>query len=81
MSRRSIAVLVLAVAAGLSVRRASSDIPPATSGILAAPTFHVQGVGSCAAAGCHNANGPAGSQGSEYSTWSAWDKHAAASTR
>src|SRR5207244_645350 len=78
LSRRSIAVLVLAVAAGLSVRRASSDIPPATSGILAAPTFHVQGVGSCAAAGCHNANGPAGSEGSEYSTWAGRDKHARA---
>jgi hypothetical protein len=78
LNRRSFAILVLALAAGLSVRRAASDVPPAKSSIHAAPTFVIQGVGSCAAAGCHNANGPAGSEGSEYSTWAGRDKHARA---
>jgi Cytochrome c554 and c-prime len=78
LSRRSFATVFLAIVAGLSVRRASSDVPPAASGIRPAPTFRVQGVGSCAAAGCHNANGPAGSEGSEYSTWAGRDKHARA---
>jgi hypothetical protein len=37
-----------------------------------------QGVGSCAAAACHNANGPPGSRGSEYTTWATRDPHARA---
>jgi len=77
LNRRLFAILLLVVAAGLSVRRASSDVPTVISGV-APPTFRVQGVGSCAAAGCHNANGPAGSEGSEYSTWADRDKHARA---
>jgi hypothetical protein len=78
LNRRSFAVLVIVVTAGVSVRRASPDAPPVTFGNLAAPSFRVQGVGSCTAAGCHNANGPAGSEGSEYSTWAGRDKHARA---
>src|SRR5690242_11818029 len=38
----------------------------------------LQGVASCAATSCHNANGPSGSKGSEYSTWAAYDPHARA---
>jgi hypothetical protein len=67
---------VVAVAAGLSGRRASSDVSPASSGVAATGGLRVQGVGSCAAAGCHNANGPAGSDSREYSTWAGRDKHA-----
>lgn len=37
-----------------------------------------QGVGSCAAAGCHHGNGPLGSKGSEYTTWITADPHARA---
>lgn len=38
----------------------------------------LQGVASCAAAACHNANGPPGSRGSEYSAWAAYDPHSRA---
>jgi hypothetical protein len=38
------------------------------------------GVAACAAAGCHNGNGPRGSKGNEYSTWAAHDSHARAFT-
>jgi Cytochrome c554 and c-prime len=37
-----------------------------------------QGVSSCAAAACHNGNGPRGSRGSEYSTWLTHDPHSRA---
>jgi Cytochrome c554 and c-prime len=36
------------------------------------------GAASCSASGCHNANGPQGTERSEFSTWSSWDKHARA---
>jgi hypothetical protein len=38
----------------------------------------LQGVASCAATACHNANGPPGSKGSEYTTWAVSDPHARA---
>jgi hypothetical protein len=38
------------------------------------------GAASCAAAACHNANGPRGSRGSEYTTWIAHDPHSRAYT-
>jgi hypothetical protein len=38
----------------------------------------ILGVSSCAAAACHNANGPRESRGSEYGTWAAVDPHARA---
>jgi hypothetical protein len=37
-----------------------------------------QGVTTCAAAACHNGNGPRGSKGSEYTTWLAHDPHSRA---
>jgi hypothetical protein len=36
------------------------------------------GVASCAAAACHNGNGPPASQGSEYTTWASRDPHSRA---
>src|SRR5207247_4895764 len=45
---------------------------------VAAAEFAYQGTATCAAAACHNGNGPAGSRGSEYSTWAARDPHARA---
>jgi hypothetical protein len=42
----------------------------------AAAEPQLQGVGSCAAAACHNANGPRASKGSEYTTWATHDPHA-----
>jgi len=36
------------------------------------------GAGSCAAAACHNGNGPKGTKGSEYTTWVVHDPHACA---
>jgi hypothetical protein len=44
------------------------------------PGLQLQGVGSCAAAACHNGNQPAGTPGSEYSTWVGRDPHARAYT-
>lgn len=44
--------------------------PPA-----AGSSFGYVGATSCAAAACHNANGPRGSAGSEYSTWVMTDRH------
>src|SRR5437763_2515954 len=69
-------MLAIAVAAGVTLSGASSDVSTNIWGGRAAT--RIQGVGSCAAAGCHNANGPAGSEGSEYSTWAGRDKHARA---
>ncbi len=42
------------------------------------PGVQAQGVASCAAAACHNGNGPRGRKGSEYSTWMAVDPHSRA---
>jgi hypothetical protein len=52
---------------------ATPPLPP----LLPKP-FAIQGVSSCAAAACHNANGPKGSKGSEYTTWVTVDPHARA---
>jgi hypothetical protein len=59
----------LAVAASVQ-----DDLPPPTR------LLQWRGGASCAAAACHNANGPAGSKGSEYGTWIAQDPHARAYT-
>jgi hypothetical protein len=50
----------------------------AAAGAARADGARLQGVASCAATACHNANGPPGSQGSEYTTWAAADPHARA---
>src|SRR5262245_20008761 len=42
------------------------------------PAFRAQGAASCAAAACHQFDGPKGSKGSEYGTWVAHDPHARA---
>lgn len=39
------------------------------------PAFHMEGAISCAAAACHNRQGPLGTKGSEYSTWLTTDPH------
>src|SRR6516164_5532567 len=50
-------------------------LPPADTTSSRATPSAWQGATSCAAAACHNANGPAGSAGSEYSTWATRDRH------
>src|SRR5438067_8889689 len=55
-----------ALAAAVSIRLGAQPPaapPPAPGGP------RVQGVAGCAAAGCHNDQGPAGSPGSEYGAW------------
>lgn len=71
MSRRTL-VPVIIVAAGLigwSVRSSAQAPEPER---LAPPkelVNRIQGVGGCAAAGCHNAPLAAGKAGTEYATW------------
>lgn len=50
----------------------------AVGGTPSAVADQPQGVASCAAAACHNQNGPKGSLRSEYTTWAAYDPHARA---
>jgi hypothetical protein len=76
LSRHLFVMLGIAVGAGVTVRGASTDVPRNIWGGRAAPS--IQGVGSCAAAGCHNTNGRADKEGSEYSIWAGRDKHARA---
>jgi hypothetical protein len=59
--------------------RPETSTQPAAPREEAAP-LRYQGAASCAAAACHNANGPQGSQGSEYTTWMAHDPHSRAYT-
>jgi hypothetical protein len=54
--------------AQVSVTPAAAEPRPA-----AGPRY--VGAVSCAAAACHNANGPRGSRGSEYTTWITTDPH------
>jgi hypothetical protein len=54
------------------------DGTPPSSAPIKGSDFQWQGAGSCAAAACHNGNGPAGAWRSEYSTWVTLDKHAQA---
>jgi hypothetical protein len=65
--------LTVAAVAGDSGRPPSAAPRPAE-----APALQYQGVASCAAAACHNGNGPRGSKGSEYTTWMAHDPHSRA---
>jgi hypothetical protein len=62
--------LVRPAARGMAAAR-QEELPPPRPAL-------VVGVASCAAAACHNANGPPGHKGSEYSTWAACDPHARA---
>jgi hypothetical protein len=64
--------LTVAVVAGDEGRRAAAPRP------AEAPAWQYQGVASCAAAACHNGNGPRGTRGSEYTTWMAYDPHSRA---
>jgi hypothetical protein len=65
---------------GLAATVAAADDHRAghESAPLEAPAWQYQGVASCAAAACHNGNGPRGSKGSEYTTWMAHDPHSRA---
>ncbi len=82
--RRLVPILfVLAAAVAVVLGK---DIPgrPAEPSPKEAPhpepdvALQYQGVASCAAAACHNGNGPRGSKGSEYTTWIAHDPHSRA---
>jgi hypothetical protein len=68
--------------AGVAAVLAGDDGPPPgrpeTPAVSARPNLQYQGVASCAAAACHNGNGPRGSVGSEYTTWMAYDPHSRA---
>jgi hypothetical protein len=86
--RRTIPLL-LALAATVAVFAWNSGGPPARPDTPAPPPappreeeagLRYQGAASCAAAACHNGNGPRGSRGSEYTTWMAHDPHARAHT-
>jgi hypothetical protein len=73
---------VVAVAAGVAWLGSSRPFSLADTaqepGQKTDSAHHWLGAISCAAAACHNANGPAGTQGSEYSTWITADPHAQA---
>src|SRR5262245_182944 len=76
-----IAAVVAAVACGSALRlppREADAAPPGAPD--PGPPFKLQGVASCAAAACHNGNGPRGSKGSEYTTWATADPHSRAYT-
>lgn len=72
--RYLLSALTLAVAGigGVALRagpETGAQLPPvgAPQHLTGLPQF--VGAAGCAAAGCHNAQGPLGSEGSEYSTW------------
>ena len=70
-------VPIVTVAAGLVAWSVHSSAQPPAPELLAhpaQPAFKIQGVGGCAAAGCHNAPLAAGKAGTEYATWVA-DPH------
>jgi hypothetical protein len=74
-TRPALFALLVALAAGCSAPSAPAGKPapappPAVGQWL--------GAGSCASAGCHNANGLKGELRSEYTTWVLHDKHARA---
>jgi hypothetical protein len=56
---------------------AQVSVTPAAAEPLSAPAAGLRYVGavSCAAAACHNANGPRDRRGSEYTTWITTDPH------
>jgi hypothetical protein len=71
----------MAVAAGVRVGwlSAGAEGPRPAAAPTAAdpcPECRLRGAGSCAAAACHNGNGPKGTKGSEYTTWVSRDPHA-----
>jgi hypothetical protein len=70
-------VPIVTVAAGLVAWSVHSPAQPPAPELFpqpAQPGLKVQGVGGCAAAGCHNAPLAAGKAGTEYATWVA-DPH------
>jgi hypothetical protein len=62
-----------AVATQLPGGAHADDGPPVSVG--GADKFPLRGAASCAAAACHNGNGPPGEKGSEYTTWVVHDPH------
>jgi hypothetical protein len=72
---RQVPALVTALALTLAAAAGDERRPPA--GVDGA-RLQYQGVASCAAAACHNGNGPRGSKASEYTTWMAYDPHSRA---
>jgi hypothetical protein len=70
--------LALAALAAVSRPAGEATAAPAPDLSLVPQGFRLQGAGSCAAAACHNADGPPGARGCEYSTWLAHDRHARA---
>ncbi len=65
-------VPIVAVAVGLIAWSVRSPAQPPAPELLPHPTqsgLRVQGIGGCAAAGCHNAPLASGTAGTEYGTW------------
>ncbi len=77
MSRLCLPLLVL-LTAGLFAFPRERPAAEETPTVPAARDFRLQGTASCAAAACHNGNGPRGALRSEYTTWAAYDPHARA---
>ena len=76
MSRRTLFPVII-VAAGFVAWSVRSPAQPPAPELLRPPAQlagRIQGVGGCAAAGCHNAPLAAGRAGTEYATWVA-DPH------
>jgi hypothetical protein len=78
--RRACACLLTgtALVAGAWLARPSAVAQPPAAAPAGGSGFELRGAGSCAAAGCHNGNGPKGAKGSEYTTWVLHDPHARA---
>ncbi len=76
-----VVAVTVAVVVGKGVPgRPAEPSPKAEPPKEAEAALQYQGVASCAAAACHNGNGPRGSKGSEYTTWIAHDPHSRASS-
>ncbi len=74
-----LAGVVIAVGDGFARRSSRAELPGAAAATPGGrPEYELRGAGSCAAAACHNGNGPKGSKGSEYTTWVIHDPHARA---
>jgi hypothetical protein len=79
MSPRRAVVGLLAVLATATLAGYAAPLEqPVPMPAAQAPKVLWLGSGSCAAMGCHNANGLSGEQRSEYTTWVSHDRHARA---
>jgi hypothetical protein len=76
----ALGIIAAAAAAclGLAARPAGTATAAPAPDLAGVHAIRLQGSGSCAAAACHNADGPPGVATTEYSTWLAHDRHARA---